>query len=180
MGLLVALAACNASSPSAGVGSAPPSQEPPASSAGAFESPVPASTAWPGNVMEAVINVGLSDAQVQAASQELSTAAANEDLKALYRAADRLVHLLTDVQFEAERIQDYPATAAAAAAYAAALPDAIAGATRMRDSITSGDADGVAAGSEQLATGLAAYAEARRQIAPLVDQALLMQREILK
>lgn len=142
--------------------------------------PGPEPTNWPGTVVEAVMTLGKADAEIQAAGADLGAAAADEDLEAMWGAADGLVTLLERLGTQVPRIADYPVTAPAAQAYDAAFPDMLAGARLLRDSITAGDGEGVAAGSRQLAAGLERYAEARRLIGPLVDQALLMQRLLVK
>ena len=98
----------------------------------------------------------------------------------MWGAADGLATLLDKLPFEVNRLKDYPETQAAAAAYDAALPDMIGGAKQLRDAITAGDAAGITAGSERLATGLKAYAAARKLLGPLADEAILMQRLLVK
>ena len=179
--LLVALlvAACGTATSSATPG-ASPSSTTDASSPGASEAIGPSPTAWPGGVVEAVVLLGKADAEIQKAGGDLGAAAANEDLKAMWGAADGLAPLLEKMQGQVDRIRDYPETAAAAKAYDAALPDMLAGAQGIRAAIDAKDAAALAAAVKQLGTGTAAYAEARRQIAPLVEQAILMQRVLLK
>jgi len=177
--LLLALlvAACAATTASPGASS-------PAGESGApgasVEGLAPSATPWPGDIVEAVVILGKADAQIQAAGADLGAAAAYEDLNAMWGAADGLATLLTRLETQVPRIKDYPETAAAAAAYEKALPTMLAGATQLRDSIKAGDAAGITAGSEQLAKGLEQYQDARRLIGPLVDQALLMQKLLLK
>lgn len=164
-------------------GGAPPSSATASQAAGsppASDVPEPSPTRWPGDILEAVIKLGLLDTQVQAASTDLAAAADAEDLKAMYAATDKLVGISEELQFQAGRIADYPAMKAAADAYAAALPDMLAGAKQARDAITGADAAGVTAGSQRLAKGMEAYAAARAAVAPLVDLAFQMQRQILK
>ena len=168
------MAACGGGAPSA------PATGTPAASTAASDAPEPSPTRWPGDIVEAVIKLGLLDTQVQSASTDLATAADAEDLKAMYKTTDELVDLVDELQFQAGRVADYPATKAAAEAYAAALPDMLAGAKQTRDAISGSDAAGVTAGTQRLAKGMASYAAARAAIAPLVDEALMMQRQILK
>jgi hypothetical protein len=155
------------------------------SSSGGSASPTrlglaPSATPWPGDVVEAIVILGKADAQIQAAGADLGAAAAYEDLQAMWGAADGLATLLDRLQTQVPRIAAYAETAPAAAAYDKALPDMLAGAKQLRDAITAGDAAGITAGSQRLATGLQSYQEARKLIGPMVDQALLMQRLLLK
>jgi len=136
----------------------------------------PSPTWWPGGVVEAVLNLGKADAQIQLAGNDLIGAAAEEDLVAMRGAADGLAILVERLMPQIDRIRDYPETAPAAAAYDAAFPPMLEGATALRDAIDAGDTAGIAAGSRRLSAGLELYAEARRLIGPLVDQAILMQR----
>jgi len=165
-----------------GSGSSSPAAATPGASAAspAASGEAPQPTFWPGGVVEAVLNLAKADSQIQAAGDDLSAAAASEDLQKMWGAADGLATLLGKLESQIPRIKDYPATQPAAAAYEASFPDMLAGARKVRDSITSGDAAGLAAGSQQLAAGLEAYAEARRLIGPLADDALMMQRLLSK
>jgi hypothetical protein len=172
--LTLLVAACAATtvtpSPSVGVPSA-------SSTAAAL---APSATPWPGDVVEAVVILGKADAEIKAAGADLGAAAAYEDLDAMEGAADGLATLIERLETQVPRIKDYPETAPAAAAYEQAFPDMLAGAKELRDAIKSGDTAGISAGSQQLSKGLEAYQQARRLIGPLVDQALLMQRILLK
>ena len=104
----------------------------------------------------------------------------DEDLESVRGAADGLATRGTRLQPQVPRIADSPMTASAAKAYETAFPDMLAGATLLRDSITAGDSPGVVEGSQQLSAGLEKYADARRLIGPLFDQAILMQRILVK
>jgi hypothetical protein len=186
--LALLVAACGATGPSA----APPAS--PSAAAGDPGSPAasggqqggagtalePGATPWPGTVVEAVMNLALADVEIQKAGADLGAAAAYEDLKAMWGAADGLATLVKRLQAEVPRIADYPESAAAAKAYEGAFPDMLAGATTLRDAITAGDAAGITAGSQQLASGLEGYAAARREIGPLAERAMLMQRILVK
>jgi hypothetical protein len=140
----------------------------------------PSATSWPGGVVEAIVTLGKADLEIQAAGADLGAAAAYQDLQAMWGAADGLVTLLTRLTPQVDRIKDYPETAPAAVAYKAAFPDMLAGATELRDAIKAGDAAGITSGSQRLAVGLEAYRLARRVIGPMVDQAILMQRILVK
>lgn len=190
LGLVIGLAvlvaaACGSSQaspstpPSVPPSAAPPSAAPSGAPA-ASEAPMPSPTRWPGGVVEAVIILGKADAEIQAAGGDLGAAAAYEDLEAMWGAADGLAKLIEKLQTQVPRIAEYPATATAAAAYEAAFPDMLAGAVKLRDGIKAGDAQAMEEGSVQLAVGLSAYRNARSEIGPLVEEALLMQRLLTK
>ncbi|MEO5966439.1 MAG: hypothetical protein ABIR11_13320 [Candidatus Limnocylindrales bacterium] len=175
--LLVAACGAATASPSPGAPStAVPSN--PAASGGVAAQPSP--TAWPGGVVEAVVILGKADLEIQNAGADLGAAAAYEDVQGMWGAADGLATLLDRLIPQVDRIRDYPVTAAAAVAYDKAFPDMDAGAKQIRDSITAGDGPGVTAGFQRLAKGTAAYQDARREIGPLVEPALLMQRILVK
>lgn len=153
----------------------------PSSSAAASDEAIgPSPTAWPGGIVEAVIILGKADADIQAAGADLGAAAAYEDLEAMWGAADGLATLIEKLQGQVDRIRDYPVTAAAAKAYDASFPDMLAGAKQIRDSIKAGDGAGLTAGFQRLAAGTQAYEAARKEIGPLVEPALLMQRILVK
>ncbi|MEI7744075.1 MAG: hypothetical protein WCK58_10035 [Chloroflexota bacterium] len=175
--LLIALvAACGSAAPS---GTPVPSGAAGASaSAGTGEQPSP--THWPGGVVEAVVILAKADLEIQNAGADLGAAAAYEDLQMMWGAADGLATLVTKLQTQIPRIADYPETAAAAKSYDLCLPDMLAGARKVADSIKAGDAAGLTTGSQQLAQGLQAYAATRRLLGPLADQAFLMQKLLLK
>jgi len=178
---LVALlvAACGATTSTAAPASSPPSPSEP-SSPGPSDATGPRPTPWPGGVVEAVVLLGKADAEIQKAGGDLGAAAASEDLEAMWGAADGLAPLLEKMRGQVDRIRDHPETAAAAKAYDAALPDMLAGATGIRAAIDAKDPAALTAAVQQLQAGTAAYAEARREIAPLVEQAILMQRVLVK
>jgi hypothetical protein len=187
LALLVALvlAACGmatgSASPSASATAATPADGAsgsPGAADGSAGGPSP--TPWPGGVVEAIVILGKADLQIKDAGADLGAAAAYEDLQAMWGAADGLATLITRLQPQVDRIRDYPVTAAAVTAYDAAFPDMLAGSKAIRDAITAGDAAALTAGVERLAKGTAAYEAARREIGPLVERALLMQRILVK
>lgn len=173
--LLLAACGSGAGSPSPTTEAASPA---PSASGDVAERPEP--TRWPGGVIEAVLILAKTDKEIETAGNDLRAAAASEDLEAMWGAADGLAILLEKLPQQVDRIRDYPVTAAAARAYDAALPDMLAGATKIRDSIRAGDGPGLAAGVQQLAQGTAAYEAVRTELGPLVEPAILMQRLLVK
>ena len=180
--LLAALlvAACGAVTSSATPVASPSAAAEPSASTSASEAIGPSPTSWPGGVVEATVLLGKADLEIQKAGGDLGAAAASEDLEAMWGAADGLATLLLKLEGQVDRIRDYPETAEAAKAYDAALPDMLAGAKGIRAAIDAKDATALTAAVQQLQTGTAAYAEARRLMGPLVDRAILMQRVLVK
>lgn len=175
VGLTLAIVAlgCGTASPNSSTGAPAPS-----GSAAAGANPTP--PRWPGTTVLAVIALGAADGEIRKAGDDLQAAAGKQDLKALWGAADGLAKMIDGLMPNLERLEVYPGTAPIAAQYRAAFPDLAAGAKLLRDSITSGDSAGVVAGSQQIARGLSAYAPIRREIAGLVEQAIVQQRLYLK
>lgn len=185
LALLVAACGSGGSSPSASQGpTAAASAEVPSdagSSPGAAAgTPNPSATPWPSNIIEALVNLGVYDGRVTKANEDIGTEAGNQDLTGMYHTAADLVVLVGNLQFESDRLKGDPVTMPAWTAYQTALPDMLAGATKLRDSIAKSDAAGVTAGSDQLAKGFEAYGQVRAVLGPMVDEALLMQRQLVK
>ncbi len=175
--LLVLIAAmtvvgCGPSAPPSGSNAAP------ASGVG-LVSPEP-SGRWPANVVSAVLALGAADGELQKAGTDLQKAADTQDLAAMRGAADGLATLIDKLTPLIERLESYPVTAQAGSLYRTAFPQLGTGAKQLRDAIAQGDAAAILAGTQQIARGLAAYADARREIGPLVDQAILQQRLLVK
>jgi hypothetical protein len=181
------VAACGAS----GSGSAAAPGSPGSSEAGSSEAAPPGASGsagadaspsgkWPGDVVEAVLNLATADGQIQQAGNDLDAAANSHDLKAMWGAADGLATLLHKLDFEVSRIKDFPETQPLHAAYSTALPDMEGGAQQLRDAITNGDAAGITAGSARLAKGLQEYSQVRDLLGPLAQEALQQKRLLVK
>jgi hypothetical protein len=135
---------------------------------------------WPGTTVLAVIALGAADGEIQKAGNDLQAAADNEDLKAMWGAADGLAKMIESLMPNLDRLDVYPGTQPVEALYRKAFPELDQGAKQLRDSITSGDSAGVEAGSQEIAQGLVDYTPIREQIAALVVQAILQPRLLLE
>ncbi len=133
---------------------------------------------WPGATVLAVVHLGIADTQIQKAGEDLQTATNNEDLKAMWGAADGLAKLIDGLMPEVSRLDLAPDTQPIGKLYQKAFPELSAGAKQLRDSITSGDAQGVVAGSQAIAAAINDYAPIRSSIGDLFEAALLQQRLI--
>lgn len=179
----LAVAACGAAPRGSGpVAGSPIGSSGPVASGAAAGSPAPGDSRprWPGTTVLAVIALGGADGEIQKAGIDLQAAADKQDLRAMWGAADGLAKLIDGLMPNIERLEVYEGTRPVAAMYRAAFPEIAAGAKRLRDSITAGDSAGVVEGSQQIARGLAAYGPIRREIAALVEQAILQQRLLVK
>ena len=148
--------------------------------AGGSGVPDPSQPTWPGTTVLAVIALGAADGEIRKAGVDLTNAAAAHDLPALRGAADGLAAMIDGLMPNLDRLDVYPGTQPVAALYRKAFPELAAGAKQLRDSITSGDAAGVAAGSQLLSQGVADYGPIRAQIGALVEQAIVQQRLLLQ
>ena len=186
----VFVAACGASVPSgvtfsSGPGSSGPRSSEPGSTVsgstapGSVE-PGPSQPRWPGTTVLAVIALGAADGEIQKAGTDLQRAAEAQDLQAMWGAADGLANLVDALIPNLERLDVYEGTKPVADRYRAAFPDIGGGAKQLRDAITGGDPSGVVAGSQRIAKGLQAYAPIRREIAALVEQAIVQQRLLVR
>jgi hypothetical protein len=131
---------------------------------------------WPGATVLAVIHLTEADAQIQQAGQDLTTATNNQDLKAMWGAADGLAVLIDKLLPEVDRLGLSPDTQEIGKIYQKAFPELSSGAKQLRDSITAGDANGIVAGSQLIAQGLNDYGQVRGFLTDLFQQALLQQR----
>jgi hypothetical protein len=138
--------------------------------------PNPEPTRWPGTTVLAVIALGAADGEIWKAGADLGKAADQQDLKAMWGAADGLATLIDKLSPNIDRLEGFPLTDPVAKQYRAAFPALSAGAKQLRDAITAGDAAGIEAGSRRLAEGLALYGPIRQPMAALVEQAITQQR----
>lgn len=166
-----AVLACSPSAPSGSVSSASPAL--------GAASPEP-SGRWPGGTVIAVVTLGAADAELQKAGVDLQSAADKQDLAAMKGAADGLADLVGKLTPQIERLEAYPLTARAGTLYRTAFPPLGAGARQLSDAIAKGDSAGILDGSRLIARSLADYAIARRELGPLVEQAILQQRLLVK
>jgi len=181
--LALLVAACGASSigpsrsPGAVGGSAGPALGPGAPGASLAPDATPL---WPAQTVLAVMALGAADGEIQKAGDDLQAAAGNQDLKAMWGAADGLAKMIDGLMPNIDGLELYAGTKPAAVIYRKAFPELSAGAKQLRDAITDGNANGIVAGSQAIAQGLADYAPVRQLLGALVEQAVLQQRLLVK
>jgi hypothetical protein len=181
--LALLVAACGASSigpsrsPGAVGGSAGPALGPGAPGASLAPDATPL---WPAQTVLAVMALGAADGEIQKAGDDLQAAAGNQDLKAMWGAADGLAKMIDGLMPNIDGLELYAGTKPAAVIYRKAFPELSAGAKQLRDAITDGNANGIVAGSQAIAQGLADYAPVRQLLGGLVEQAVLQQRLLVK
>jgi hypothetical protein len=164
------------------LGPAAPSGTAPSGSpaAGTSDTPNPSQPRWPGTTVLAVIALGAADGEIEKAGADLQAAADARDLRKMWGAADGLAKMIDSLMPDIDRLEIYPATQPAAAMYRKAFPELSAGAKQLRDAITNGDANGIVAGSQAIATGLADYSPVRIVIGGLVEQAIVQQHLLVE
>ena len=111
-----------------------------------------------------------ADAELWKAGADIARAADAKDVEALWGAADGTAKLIEGLLPNIDSLEAYPHTAELGAAYRASLPVMLEGATQIRDSITSGDAAGVVAGSKRLAEGVRLVRRRARHPAGLCER----------
>jgi hypothetical protein len=148
--------------------------------AGPAGSPDVSQPRWPGTTVLAVIALGAADGEIEKAGADLQAAADAQDLRKMWGAADGLAKMIDSLLPNIDRLEIYDGTKPAAAIYRKAFPELSAGAKQLRDAITNGDANGIVAGSQAIAQGLADYGPVRIVIGGLVEQAIVQQRLLLK
>ncbi|HET7029068.1 MAG TPA: hypothetical protein VFI34_01050 [Candidatus Limnocylindrales bacterium] len=187
--LALVVAACGSgpgpsgnASPASSASAVASSPSPAGASSALGGSPAPDASGptWPGTTVLATIALGAADGEIQKAGIDLETAVNNQDLKAMWGAADGLAKMIDGLMPNIARLEIYPATQPAAVIYRKAFPEISAGAKQLRDAITAGDASGIIAGSQQLQQGLADYGPVRQLIGGLVEQAIVQQRLLLQ
>ena len=94
----------------------------------------------------------------------------------MWGAADGLATMINGLMPNIDRLEVYDGTKPAAAIYRKSFPELASGAAQLRDAITAGDANGIVAGSQMIAQGLADYGPVRDMLGDLVEQAVLQQR----
>ena len=186
--LAIAAAACGGSGPGPrGNSSVLTSGAPTASTAAAASAdpggsagPEASAARWPGTTVLATIALGAADGEILKAGIDLSRAADQQDLKAMWGAADGLAKMIDALTPNIARLEVYAKTQPAATLYRKAFPELAAGAKQLRDAITAGDANGIVAGSRQIQQGLVDYEPVRQVIAGLVEEAIVQQRLLLQ
>jgi hypothetical protein len=142
--------------------------------------PEPSATAWPGNVPDAVIALGKLDEQMAIAANAMDDAVTAEDFAALSAASKGLVDLMDGSAENIATVQGYPGTRAVGDAYAAAAAKIRAGAQAIVDGVAVGDATAINGAVAELSEGIAAYGIARKDLGPLIQQAISMKRMLVK
>lgn len=163
-----------ASGSAAAVGSAPSSGGSPAPG----ETPRP--TAWPGEAVLGINDLGAGDNEIAKAVADFSEAVAAEDLVRMRGAAIGLQNLVTSLSRSVDRISGYPPMATMAGRYRVALAQMLDGSRDLVTALDAGDAAGIVAATGTITTGMQAYGEIRPELADWVNQAIQQQRLLTK
>lgn len=138
----------------------------------------PAPTNWPTTVVDGVIALGAADKSFAQMNSDVTTAVnAADPGKILTVMNDALKFLRPNLRF-LPYLQGYPATKDVGDKLAAAYNQLVAGAQAIVDGVNAGDGEAVQQGFNQFFAGDAAYSVETGPLADLVQQALLMRRNL--
>ncbi|HEX5590939.1 MAG TPA: hypothetical protein VFX65_11670 [Candidatus Limnocylindrales bacterium] len=170
---LVVAAGC---SPSADTS---PSSTPTATASGSL-GPTPRPTAWPTLTIEAAVALGAAQNDFQKMLDDVAAAVAAEDPARIRIAMDDAIRFLSGNEQNIPRLQAYEGTKALGDRLAPVYAKMISGATQVRDGLTSGDGAAVEAGFTAFLEGQTEYAGISSDVAVAAEQALFMQRVLLR
>jgi hypothetical protein len=136
----------------------------------------PEATSWPGGVVNAVVQLGAADPQLDQVGKDLTTALNTNDMQTLLDVVNDVQKFLTANQALIFHLEEYPATKTLGDQLAAAYAKMLSGITKIHDSLVAGDGDGVTAGFTEFAAGSTLYAAARPALGDAFNQAIFMKR----
>jgi hypothetical protein len=142
----------------------------PSSGAGASGGPGPSATPWPRDAMFALTAIGGGDGEIAKAIADLSEAVAAEDLVRMRAGAIGLENLTAGLAKSLPTLSSYSPMADLATRYRAALGPIHDGAVALVAALDAGDANGIAAATEQITTGMTAYGALRQELSDWVTQ----------
>jgi hypothetical protein len=166
--LVVVVGACQ--------GTTGPSASPAISGSPDASGPVPKPTHWPTTTIEGTIALGAADGEIWKAGVDLRKAAENEDVEAMWGAADGLVKLLEGISPNVPRLQSYAPTKDLGDQLEVAYGKLHDAAAQIRDAITGGQPDLVVDGFTKLTAAMDVYADVRPALSDATQQAIFMKR----
>jgi hypothetical protein len=140
----------------------------------------PRPTHWPSEVVESTVALGLADSEFVKVGADLKAAIDSRNMETLLTSAKDVEAFLTGNRKNVPRLQGYGETKDVGDRLAAAYDQMIAGITEVRESLESGDADGVTTGFQTFVAGNTAYSAVRSDLGVLVEQAIFMKRLLLQ
>jgi hypothetical protein len=142
-------------------------------------SPAPKPTNWPTGTVEAAIALGAANGEFTKMTDDIAAAVDSQDPARIATAMNDALTFLTGNQQNIVKLQDYAGTEDLGDRVAPVYAKMIAGATQVRDALTSGDAAGVEAGFTAFFEGSTAYAGLSSDVAAAAERALFMKRQLL-
>ena len=136
----------------------------------------PLPTAWPGHVVEALVQLAVVDQQFQQVGTDLNDAIDAGDFKALLVVTKNVHTFLTANQKYIPALQTYPLTKALGDGLGTSYAQMIQGIAQIETSLTAGNGSGVTAGFATFTAGYTAYGAFRSDLGTLGSQALEMKR----
>jgi hypothetical protein len=143
-------------------------------------SPGPRPTSWPTTTVEAAIALGAADGDFKVMANDVVGAVNSQDPAEILRVITKAIEFLTENQKNIPHLQSYEATKSVGDRLADAYATMLAGATQIRDGLTTGNADDVEAGFTLFFEGNATYVSISPELGDLADQAVFMKRQLLQ
>jgi len=141
--------------------------------------PTPKPTTWPTGTVEATIALGAANGEFTKMTDDIAAAVDSQEPARIATAMNDALTFLTGNQQNIAKLQDYPGTNDLGDRLAPVYAKMIAGATQVRDALTSGDAAAVEAGFTTFFEGSTEYAGLSSDVAAAAEQALFMKRQLL-
>ena len=140
----------------------------------------PSAQQWPTSVIDAAIALAVLDNGIKQAGADLTTAAQQEDMVLFLGAATGLARIVEQAMVSAQRLADFEATKQVGESYLPVLTSLDTAASSLAAALRTGDGAGVQSSMVSLGATLDGYLGVREGMVVVADQALLMQRGLLR
>jgi len=144
------------------------------------QSPGPRPTNWPTGTVEASIALGAANGEFVKMTDDIAAAVDSGDPARMATAMNDTLAFLTGNQQNVTKLQDFDGTKELGDRLAPVYAKMIAGATQVRDGLTSGDGSAVEAGFATFFEGSTEYAGLSSDVAAAAERAIFMKRQLLR
>jgi len=176
--LATACAPGGPSAPAPSVGASAPAQA--VDGTGLPGSPGPKPTIWPTSTVEASIALGAAHGEFTKMTDDAAAAIDSQDPARILAAMNDSLEFLSGNQQNIPRLQAYDATKSVGDRLAGVYAKMIDGATKVRDGLTSGDADAIQLGFKAFFEGATEYAAVAPDLTAIAERAVFMKRQLLR